>query len=178
LFARLSPPHAPVFAPAPSAEALAAVLSVETSAIGSVDLSPAAVSCGMPFVLVPLRDLDTLARVRVDLPHWESELAGSWTPDLYLFTPVDDDSSDFRARMFAPGMGVVEDPATGAAACALAAYLAPRSPRASDRWTVAQGIEMGRPSILYLEAEKRDGHIAAIRVGGTSVVVARGDIEA
>ena len=78
--------------------------------------------------------------------------------------------------MFAPGSGVAEDPATGAAGVALAGYLAARDPRRDGllRWIVEQGFEMGRPSLLVVEADKRGGNVTATRVGGASVLVSRG----
>jgi trans-2,3-dihydro-3-hydroxyanthranilate isomerase len=87
--------------------------------------------------------------------------------------------SDLRARMFAPAMGIPEDPATGAAVSALAGYLGSRDALATGtlRWRVEQGFEMGRPSILDLEADKRDGQIVAVRVGGASVLVSEGEME-
>lgn len=81
--------------------------------------------------------------------------------------------------MFAPAMGVAEDPATGAAATALAGYLGVRDTTAAGtlRWVVEQGFEMGRPSILEVEADKAAGRITAIRVGGASVMVSEGVME-
>lgn len=80
--------------------------------------------------------------------------------------------------MFAPAMGVDEDPATGAAATALAGYLAPLEDRDAGtvRWSVQQGVEMGRPSLLSVEADLAVGKVAAIRVGGQSVLVSRGEM--
>jgi trans-2,3-dihydro-3-hydroxyanthranilate isomerase len=76
--------------------------------------------------------------------------------------------------MFAPAMGIVEDPATGAAAAALTGYLAALQPPGNGtlRWVVDQGIEMGRPSRLYLECDRAGGTVQAVRVGGSSVMVA------
>jgi trans-2,3-dihydro-3-hydroxyanthranilate isomerase len=84
--------------------------------------------------------------------------------------------SDVRARMFAPLMGVPEDPATGSAAVGLAGYLATRDPRFDGtlRWVVEQGFEMGRPSILEVEVDKKGGRITSVRCGGKSVVVCEG----
>jgi trans-2,3-dihydro-3-hydroxyanthranilate isomerase len=81
--------------------------------------------------------------------------------------------------MFAPTIGVPEDPATGSAAVGLGGYLAARDPRfdAQLRWVVEQGFEMGRPSILEVEVEKRAGTITAVRVGGSSVVVCEGRMQ-
>jgi trans-2,3-dihydro-3-hydroxyanthranilate isomerase len=78
--------------------------------------------------------------------------------------------------MFAPGVSIVEDPATGSAAVALAGYLAARSNTASGtlRWTLEQGFEMGRPSILLVECDREGGQVKAVRVGGSAVPVFEG----
>jgi trans-2,3-dihydro-3-hydroxyanthranilate isomerase len=86
---------------------------------------------------------------------------------------------DVRARMFGPAVGVVEDPATGSAASALGGYLGVRDPRRDGtlRFVVEQGFEMGRPSILEVEIDKKEGAIREIRVGGASVLVSEGTME-
>jgi trans-2,3-dihydro-3-hydroxyanthranilate isomerase len=83
-----------------------------------------------------------------------------------------------RARMFAPGLGIGEDPATGSACAALAGFLALRSEKRDGtlRWTVDQGVEMGRPSKLELEVEMKRGQLASIKVGGDSVLVSSGTL--
>ncbi len=89
------------------------------------------------------------------------------------------DDTDLRASMFAPGMGIEEDPATGAAATALAGYLGVRDGISDGalQWKVEQGFEMGRSSILHVEADKVDGKIVSMRVGGSSVLVSEGTME-
>ena len=81
--------------------------------------------------------------------------------------------------MFAPGLGVGEDPATGSAVSALAGYVAARDARGDGtaRWVVEQGFEMGRPSLLELEVDLRAGRLAEVRVGGASVWVGEGEME-
>jgi trans-2,3-dihydro-3-hydroxyanthranilate isomerase len=81
--------------------------------------------------------------------------------------------------MFAPGSGVPEDPATGSAAAALGGYLAERSGREHGtlEWVAEQGIEMGRPSLLYVEADRAGGSTSAIRVGGRAVEVSQGTMQ-
>jgi trans-2,3-dihydro-3-hydroxyanthranilate isomerase len=172
LFAQLSAAQLPVFGPPPPRPAdLAAILGIAPADV----LDAAGVSCGVPFLVVVVRDRDVLARVRVDLARWEALLAGAWASDLYVITPAEGDA--LRARMFAPGMGIAEDPATGAAASALAGYLARTAGRRDGtlRWTIAQGVEMGRPSRVELEADLGEGEITAVRVGGTAVRVADGE---
>jgi trans-2,3-dihydro-3-hydroxyanthranilate isomerase len=80
--------------------------------------------------------------------------------------------------MFAPGIGIGEDPATGSACAALAGFLALRSETRDGtlRWTVDQGVEMGRPSRLELQVDLRRGQLGAIRVGGCSVMVSSGTL--
>jgi trans-2,3-dihydro-3-hydroxyanthranilate isomerase len=87
------------------------------------------------------------------------------------------EGNHLRARMFAPAMGIDEDPATGAAASALAGYLGSREPDGALRWVIEQGFEMGRPSLLEVEADKQDGEITAVRVGGKCVLVSEGVME-
>ena len=80
--------------------------------------------------------------------------------------------------MFAPGLGIGEDPATGSACVALAGFLALRSEKRDGtlHWTVDQGVEMGRPSKLELEVDLKRGQLAAIKVGGESVLVSSGTL--
>ena len=165
--------------PPPSVEAIAEVLSLPAGQIRQDDLEPTAVSCGVPFLLVPLRDRRALSRVRLATASWARHLSSSWAPHIYAyaFDPELPDS-DLRARMFSPAMGVTEDPATGAAAVALAGYLASGEPAPAGtfRWRIEQGFEMGRPSLLDIVAEKVDGEVAAVRVGGAAVSISEGTI--
>ena len=81
--------------------------------------------------------------------------------------------------MFGPAVGVAEDPATGSAGTALAGYLGARDTRRDGtlRWVVEQGYEMGRPSLLEIDAVKKHGAITETGVGGCSVLVSDGLIE-
>ena len=139
------------------------------------------VSCGLPFLLVRLASRQALAQARLNRSVWERQLAGSPAEHVFLFTASGDDGADehFQARMFAPGSGVDEDPATGSAAAALGGWLGMTSPLADGtiRCVIAQGLEMGRPSRLEVEVDKFAGVIAAVRVGGAAVLVSEGAIE-
>ncbi len=152
--------------------------------------APAAVSCGLPFLVVPLVSADAVRRARVRMDAWAEHLAGHWAAWPMVFalsrgdeSPGADESMlpahvrgcDVRARVFVPGSTVPEDPATGSANACLAAYLAARTPRDGVlNWEVAQGIEMGRPSRLSIEANKTGGAIDAVRVGGATVMMSEG----
>ncbi len=163
--------------PPPPAKALAHMLSLEESDLLLETRPPVAVSCGLPFLFVPLRDLDAVARARLRLQEWEQLLSTYWAPHVHIFThDAELPDCDLHARMFAPGAGVPEDPATGSAAAALAGLLAARSLEADGtlRWTVEQGLEIDRPSIIEIEADKADGEVVAVRVGGSAVMMSEG----
>lgn len=180
VFAQLSAARMPEVGPTPPARAeLAAVLGLREEDLLDSEYSPQAISCGVPFLFIPVRSRADLARIRVDHKLWQSLLGDWWAREMFVFAfDPELPGSDLRARMFAPALGIPEDPATGAAATALPGYLAPRSGKSHGtlRWTVEQGFEMGRPSILEVEADLLDGQVEAIRVGGASVMVSEGYI--
>ena len=177
-FAQLSVAQLPqVGPPAPSREKLAAALSLQTSDLLDGDTMPESVSCGTAFLFVPLRNRDAVSRSRVKADLFEEALRGYVTDKVMVFAmDAEHAGHDVRARMYAPTIGVPEDPATGSACAGLAGYLAARDKRTDGtlRWIVEQGFEMGRPSILELEADKKNGAITAVRVGGRTVMVCEG----
>jgi trans-2,3-dihydro-3-hydroxyanthranilate isomerase len=83
---------------------------------------------------------------------------------------------DWKMRMFVPGAGVPEDPATGSAAGPLAVHLARHGRIAfGEEIEISQGVEIGRPSRLFARAEGDGGWVERVEVGGSAVVVARGE---
>jgi trans-2,3-dihydro-3-hydroxyanthranilate isomerase len=183
VFAQLSVARLPELGPPPpSREAIATVLGLDAGDLLGDAWAPQSFSCGLPYLFVPLRDRAAVARARVKLDEWERTLVGTWAPELFVFAAGGErPGTDYRGRMFAPGLSVPEDPATGSACAALAGYLAARAPgRTGDgtlRWIVEQGFEMGRPSILEVEADVARGAVTAVRVGGSTVMVCRGTME-
>ncbi|HEY7877355.1 MAG TPA: PhzF family phenazine biosynthesis protein [Gemmatimonadaceae bacterium] len=180
-FAQLTAAQAPeIGPPTPGRSVLADMLSLEAADILGGMVAPQGVSCGLPFLIVPLRDRDAVRRAKVRVDHWESSLKSYWAPQILVFSRDPElEGSDLRVRVFVPGLSVPEDPATGSAATALGAYLAARDTQADAtlRWVAEQGIEMGRPSILEIIVEKTGGEIGAVRVGGETVMVSAGEIE-
>ncbi len=180
-FAQLVAPRLPEFGPPPPARAdLAAMLSLDPEDLLDDPRGPQAISCGLPFLSIPLRDRDAVGRARLRLDVWEKVLATYWSPHPYIFAfDPEDPGHDLRARMFGPAVGVVEDPATGSAATALGGYLGIRDARRGGtlRFVVEQGFEIGRPSPLEIEVDKDAGRITEIRVGGASVMVGEGTID-
>lgn len=181
VFAQLTSARLPeVGPPPPPAADLAAVLSLAPADIVVDERDrPEAVSCGVPYLMIPVRDRAVLARASMVEERWRRALRDYWAPAVYVFCRDPElPESAIRARMFAPECGIVEDPATGSAAVGIAGYLASREPAGSGtrRWTVEQGFEMGRPSLHYLEADVGDGVIRAVRLGGGAVAVSEGTI--
>jgi trans-2,3-dihydro-3-hydroxyanthranilate isomerase len=86
---------------------------------------------------------------------------------------------DIQARMFAPLYGVPEDPATGSANLALAGLLASLCSETdlTLQLRIAQGVDMGRPSLLEAAAEKRNGRITEMRIGGRCITMTPGSLE-
>jgi trans-2,3-dihydro-3-hydroxyanthranilate isomerase len=164
---------------APSVQELAKLLGVsESDILNDADFAQF-YSCGVPYLFVPLRDRSALSRVCIDPAASRKLMATAGICDVYAFSydPARKDS-DIRARMFAQEFATTEDPATGSAAAAFAGYLARRSwhREGTLRWTIEQGFEMGRPSILYLEADLADAAITAVRVGGTAIRMSEGKL--
>ena len=181
VFAQLTAAQPPEVGPPPPADdVIAAALGLEAADLGAGDMAVQVVSCGMPFLFVPLQEVAALGRIVVDTGRWHAAFADYVSSLLFVFAMGGErPGSDISARMFAPLWGIPEDPATGAAATALGGYLALRDPRGDARlaWTVEQGFAMGRPSIIEVEADKRDGQVVEIRVGGASVMVSEGDFD-
>jgi trans-2,3-dihydro-3-hydroxyanthranilate isomerase len=173
LTAAVLPEHRPV--PWARAE-LARLVSLPPDSLGYQGLEAEMVSCGLPFVVVPVRDLEAVRRSRLDLGAWDDLTRGAWSRMIYVLTMEAEGADvDAHVRMYAPGAGVPEDPATGSAAAALAGYLGRRA--AGDGvhgWRIEQGLEIGRPSLLEAEATVEGGAVARVRVGGRSVLMSRG----
>ncbi len=177
-FAQLSAPRAPELLAERPAALVASALSLAPSDLVTAQGLPQVVSCGLPFLLVRLTSREALGRARLNRSVWARHLEGTDAAHLFLFTD-DTDEHDFRARMFAPGGGVEEDPATGSAAAALGGWLGSTAAMTDGtiRCTIAQGLEIGRPSRLEVEVDKRAGAVAAVRVGGAAVLISEGTIE-
>ncbi len=165
--------------PVPTRTTLAEILSLTPDDIVSGSSAPQAVSCGLPFLIVGVKTVKALGQARVRFDRWSDTMRKSWAPDLFLFTPdAESGPSNFRARCFVPSMSVPEDPATGSANACFAGFLAARAAERDGtlKWTVMQGVEMGRPSRIDIEADKSAGAITAIRVGGRAVFMMAGSI--
>ena len=161
---------------APDTSAIAAVLGLEARDIGFESEAPCVASCGLPMLLVPLRAPEVLAGIDTDRSRVAALLADSGARGLYVYARGYE--GELRTRMFHPSIG--EDPATGSAAAALAGRLATDSPQADGTlvWNLVQGAEMGRPSAIFASADKSNGTVSAVRVGGHAVHIMKGYLNA
>lgn len=159
-------------------ETIAKVLSLEVDDINVSNHAPQVASVGLPFLMVELTTIDALQRAKVDTQQLEALRDSGVVPDVHLYVQCNDDF-DIRARMFAPFDGVPEDPATGSANCALVAlltHLGNGDEIEENFWRIAQGVEMGRPSVLEARTRRENGTITTW-IGGNSIMVADGYIE-
>lgn len=165
----------------PPVDLVARAVNVDAAEIGFGNHALASIEGGPRFFFVPLKSREALARCAVRQPYWSEMLAPlGGLEATYLYCPGGENpATQFRARMFDPGGGIPEDPATGSATALLAAQLlrAEALRDGSHRWALEQGYDMGRPSDLQLEADVVSGKLSAVRVGGSAVRMMSGDIE-
>src|SRR6185312_3590254 len=165
---------------APDAARMAAALGLEERDIGG-DLAPGLWSAGLPFVFVPVRSLAAVTKARPDAGRFKSTFAIGGPAKAYVFCrETAERGHDVHARMFAPAMGIPEDPATGSAAAALGGLLTAQGGLGdgTHRIRIGQGYEMGRPSLIELTLTIADGKLTRATIGGGAVVVCEGVIEA
>ncbi len=162
-----------------AADVIAAACSIAVEDIETRHHPPCIASCGIAFVIAELKTVRALQGAQPRPDAFSRDLAAADATGIHLYAHDGADGVDLRARMFAPVYGVPEDPATGSANLALAALLASLRPEPdlALRWRIAQGAEMGRPSLLDAAAEKRGGSVVATRIGGRCVAVMTGTID-
>jgi trans-2,3-dihydro-3-hydroxyanthranilate isomerase len=161
---------------APSSETLAANLGLTIDDIGFGPHRPTLYSAGAPFLFIPLASGDAIGRA-LPRQHLWGENGG---PAVYLYTNAASGAgSNWHARMFASGWGIVEDPATGSAAAAFAGVLMQfeRPGDGEHMFVIEQGLEMGRPSYISLGIDVEDGALVSATIGGSAVIVAQGAID-
>jgi trans-2,3-dihydro-3-hydroxyanthranilate isomerase len=162
-------------ATAPDAAIAARALGLKDEDIAA---APSRWSAGVEFTCIPLRGLDAIAYAAPQ-PDFDGLIGNGGPGRAFLFCEETvDGGHDFHARMFAPGMGIPEDPATGSAVAAFAGIAARGRADGVHRLAVEQGYEMKRPSLIELGLTIRDGELAAATIGGFAVTVSEGAIDA
>jgi trans-2,3-dihydro-3-hydroxyanthranilate isomerase len=177
--ARFSLPQLPAEAgTAPPDATIAAALGLSIGDVGIGPMRPSVWSAGVPIVFVPVVGLSAVRDCR---PESAELTAAFGSVPVYVFcTETVESGHSFHARMFAPALGVPEDPATGAAAAAFAGLLAASGSLADGDHAIVieQGYEMGRPSLIRLGLALKAGSLVSAAVGGDAVLVTEGVIEA
>lgn len=159
-------------------KALASALGLERDEIADADGLPIqAVSTGIGSLAVAVNSLAVLGRIRVD-PAALSDIyleAGAVGCYAFTFETIDPDSY-VHARFFAPADSIPEDPATGSAAGSLSGYLFSHGKAPDGPFVIEQGDFMGRPSRIRASVSGNDGTVGKVRIGGSAVIVAKGEI--
>ncbi len=162
-------------------EAVAAALGIGHHEIGFENHTITGWSAGVPFICIPLANLDAARRTRLDERLW-AEFAPKVKgilADAYVYCreTMHHDHA-FHVRMFAPGAGISEDPATGSAAAAFSGAIVMHDAPVdgSHPILIEQGIEMGRPSSIRLELDVKGGSLESARIGGSAIKIAEGKL--
>jgi trans-2,3-dihydro-3-hydroxyanthranilate isomerase len=134
---------------------------------------------GVPFCFAQLSSNAVVDRAAIDRAAWVATLARAWSAHVFFFAGDLRDGGRLHARMWAPALGVEEDPATGSACAALVGVLAskPDWGGTAYRLSIQQGVSMGRRSEIEAQARKRDGVVTSVSVGGATTDIASGEIE-
>ncbi len=158
---------------------LAAGLGLIPSEIGFENHRPSCYAAGNAVALVPVASYEAITRVRVNPTPWGAAFEEQGFVGAFLYTrQCIHAASAFHARMFAPSLGIPEDPATGSAAVAFAGaiYKFDDLPDGIHKRTVEQGFAMQRPSFISLTLVVEGGNLTAVRIGGHCVRVCRGTL--
>jgi trans-2,3-dihydro-3-hydroxyanthranilate isomerase len=174
----------PAFGPVVTdVEAAARSVGVDVGAIRDTGLPVQEVSCGVPFVFVPLATRAAVDAAAPNLPAFDvlCEAAGVDNHAMFVFSRERGDyGATVYSRMFAPGLGVFEDPATGAASGPLGCYLVKHGvvpPEQAGKILSLQGVKMGRPSWIHIAIGMDGGEINKVQIGGEAVLVGEGYVE-
>lgn len=156
---------------------IASLLSIRADEIVE-DYPCRIVNCGNPFLLVPIKSLQTMEKLKLNHELYyqileEVDIIGVMAFSLETSSP----EILTHSRMFAPQIGVTEDPATGSAHGPLASYLFNyQMANVNQLVTGEQGVEMGRASFINMQIETEDAKISSVLVGGESVIMGKGEI--
>jgi trans-2,3-dihydro-3-hydroxyanthranilate isomerase len=177
--ARLASPQPLTLGAQIPTDLIASACSLAVDDIESRNHPPLIASCGAPFIVAELKGRERLAAATARTDVFVRDISTLPVTSLFVYTRVAESGLDIRARMFAPHHGIPEDPATGSANVALIGLLAHLRPEPNLRISkaIAQGVEMGRPSLLLAEAEKTKGIVTATYIGGRCVPVMSGTLE-
>jgi trans-2,3-dihydro-3-hydroxyanthranilate isomerase len=161
---------------------LADALGIAEGTLGFENHVPSIWTAGVPFLMIPVQNLGIISSMDFDANLWErsAPLVEGKLASAYVYCRGGvNHAAKFHARMFSPDMGIVEDPATGAAVAALSGAIHYFDGLSEGHYPlmVEQGVEMGRPSHIHLHMDVKDGEISRARIGGYAVRIASGTLE-
>lgn len=141
---------------------------------------PSVCDSGVPFPIIAINSLEAISAINVNESKLEEcfSTLGFALELLVYCKQTSDKKVDYHVRLFAPAMGIAEDPATGSAAAAFAAQImaCDQPEDGTHDFVIEQGIEMGRPSRIELMMEVRDGALVKAAIGGAAVIVSEGKL--
>lgn len=166
---------------APSNEELAFFLSISQSELDHKKYSPRLVSCGFPYLVVPVWNYESVRKARFNYNAWSQSIAPQTAAqEIMLFapkTPFPD--ADFNVRLMGPRIGMHDDPPVGSAMPAFCAYLCSfdHTPKGTHVFSVDRGDAKTRRSVINVEMDNKREESLTVRLGGHAVMVARGTMD-
>jgi trans-2,3-dihydro-3-hydroxyanthranilate isomerase len=164
----------------PEPEEISAAVGLIPTEIGFENHKPTLLRASNTFAFVPVSNLEAMTKVKVAPLHWSRAFTARGIHGVYLYTrQCVRVQSAFHARMFAPDLGVPEDPATGSASAGFAHVINEFDdlPDGTHKRAIEQGIEMGRPSAITLTMTIGRGKLETVRIGGHAIRVAEGTLK-
>jgi trans-2,3-dihydro-3-hydroxyanthranilate isomerase len=177
--AYLTPPQSLARGDDIDADIVAAACSLTPADIETANHRPCIASCGIPLAFAELKSRAALTAAHPRTDVFTADLPADRITGVLLYVKDQTGEFDLQVRMFAPLYGVPEDPATGSANVALVGLLASLRPAPDLKLhlRIAQGVDMGRPSLLEASAEKKNGKLVGLLIGGRCVPMMRGTLE-
>jgi len=178
LRAQFVAPRLPEICGSPDPDRLAAALGLSADDIGFDGHRPLIVSAGLPFAFIPVASRAALNRLNLDHHALTAALPMARAAASFYTRETEHEANHVQARVFVPGLGANENPATGSAAVAFAAVaLAFEKPEDGEHsLQIEQGIAMGRPSLITVSMAVEGGALTQVSVGGASVIVGEGTL--
>jgi trans-2,3-dihydro-3-hydroxyanthranilate isomerase len=164
----------------PDTELIAEALGLNPGDLLNTPVPDGIWSAGVPIGIIPLRYPERLAEIKLDMTAFERAFGGDEPIQAYVVAKASatEHTLDWRARMYAPHLGIMEDPATGGAAAAFSGLLAQSCGFADGQHSISiyQGVEMGRPSLLRLLLKLENGQLSDVMIGGDAVQISAGEL--
>ena len=166
---------------APSDEELAQFLGIAQSELDHKKFSPRLVSCGFPYLVVPVWNYESVRKARFNYAAWSQSIAPQTAAqEIMLFAPKSPfPDADFNVRLLGPRIAIHEDPPVGSAMPAFCAYLCSfeHTRKGTHVFSVDRGDENSRRSVINLEMDNKREESLTVRIGGHAVLVAEGAFE-